>query len=85
MRRHSTNDVHVGKWWPFIIKYLFPLQFTLLLLWTFYEVFHESAITFGTLLIQLLAVGMIAIWLNQWIGSKMERKEVEAIPWDQGD
>ncbi|UCF08039.1 MAG: sodium-dependent transporter [Thermoplasmata archaeon] len=29
------NDLYIGKWWEYVIKYLFPLQFTFLMLWFF--------------------------------------------------
>lgn len=73
------NDLVIGRWWPFTIKYLFPLQFTLLLAWTFYEVLHESVLTFATMLVQLMAVLMIAVWLNSWVGKKVERAPVEPL------
>jgi NSS family neurotransmitter:Na+ symporter len=31
------NDLYIGKWWEYVIIFLFPIQFFVLMMWFFYE------------------------------------------------
>ena len=31
------NDLYIGKWWEYVIIFLFPIQFLVLMLWFFYD------------------------------------------------
>jgi NSS family neurotransmitter:Na+ symporter len=64
------NDIYIGKWWEFVILYLFPLQFIGLIGWTIYESARTPTV-FLTLVIQLFILLLFLLKLNKWFGNKL--------------
>jgi NSS family neurotransmitter:Na+ symporter len=74
------NDLNVGRWFDFLIKYMIPIEFLVLIGWWFYQSvtrfdvagwwnpFHTYSL--GTCVFQWgLAIGVFLIF-NQWIYKK---------------
>jgi len=83
------NDLPAGRWFDYVVKYLIPLEFTVLIIWwfsqaisgnptTWWKPFVENSV--GTCLLQWGLILAIFIIFNRWISSatfKTARMETE--------
>ncbi len=75
------NDLRIGKWWDWVIKFLFPVQFIALFGWYFYQTWmepssewwHKGPTAVIILLLEWGVVMLIAIFLNRRLGEKLDR------------
>jgi NSS family neurotransmitter:Na+ symporter len=64
------SDIYIGKWWEYVIKILFPIQFLILISWYIVDMLGREPLTVLTLVVQWGAALAILIYLNDWINSK---------------
>jgi len=86
------NDIHLGKWYEWIIQFIIPVEFVLLLGWWFYQAirYYEPTawwhpyrtFSVGTCLFQWGAIIILFIFLNKWIGRRLEQKDREGYQYD---
>ena len=93
------NDIHIGKWWEYVVRYLIPLQFVVLLLWFSFDTLTQEPSTWwrsgpAGLAIMLMAWGAVLLILymyNDWFVKKFryrpakiaEEEAVDAIVVDE--
>lgn len=86
------NDLRVGRWWDWIIKYLFPIQFLALFLWYFLQTWvtrsdewwHEGSVAALLMLAEWGVVLVIAILLNRKLGGRLDRLDGGTAPSGEG-
>jgi NSS family neurotransmitter:Na+ symporter len=72
------NDIHIGKWWDYVVRYLIPLQFVVLLLWFSFDTLTQEPSTWwrsgpAGLAIMLIVWGVVLLILymyNDWFVKK---------------
>jgi len=82
------NDINVGKWYEYLIKYIVPLEFIVLIIWWFWQAIGWSkepdtapwwhpfgAGSLGTCLFQWAIVIVLLIILNKTINNRIFRSE----------
>jgi NSS family neurotransmitter:Na+ symporter len=74
------NDVNIGKWYEYLIKYILPLEFIVLIVWWFWqsvtwapETWWHPFMTYslGTCIFQWALVIMLFIFLNKKISNRI--------------
>ncbi len=77
------NDIYIGRWWSFIIKFLFPLQAFVLFLWYFIQTLYSPDVEMwwlagstglAILLIQWIVVLLLFIKYNNWFSGLITKK-----------
>jgi NSS family neurotransmitter:Na+ symporter len=77
------NDIHIGRWWSFIIKFAFPVQGIVLFIWYFAQTLYSpdvemwwmaGGIGLGLLLLQWLVVIVVLFKYNDWLGGLIVKK-----------
>ncbi len=68
------NDLYIGKWWVFIIKYVIPLEFVALLLWYMRDTYNASKFTFASMIFQWLVGLILIICFNDKIQERFKRR-----------
>jgi NSS family neurotransmitter:Na+ symporter len=77
------NDIYIGRWWSYIIKFAFPFQAIVLFIWYFAQTVTSPDVEMWwlagwtglvILLIQWLAVLALLYKYNDWIGSLIVKK-----------
>ena len=77
------NDVYIGRWWSFIIKFLFPIQGIVLFIWYFSQTLSSPDIEqwwiagstgLGLILLQWIIVLFVLYYYNDWFASLITRK-----------
>jgi len=83
------NDVPVGRWFDYVVKYIIPLEFIVLIIWWFSQAISWNPTTWwkpfevnsvGTCLLQWGIILAIFIIFNRWIASaivKTDEKEAK--------
>jgi len=79
------NDVNVGRWFEYFIKYLIPLEFGVMITWWFYQsikVYEPQSwwnpfktYSFGTCIFQWGVMIAIFMAINKWMSAKTLRRE----------
>lgn len=73
---HEDSNIHIGRWWEVVIRFLIPVQAIFLLAWFLYDSLGEDAsgwwhpfavYNVGTVLFQFAIVLTALILLNRWI------------------
>ncbi|UCE07286.1 MAG: hypothetical protein JSW07_04435, partial [bacterium] len=75
------NDIRIGIWWEYIMKYIIPLQFVVLLLWFSFDTLTQEPSSWwrgGPLGLSLMvlewgAVLFILYYYNSWIARRFRR------------
>jgi NSS family neurotransmitter:Na+ symporter len=77
------NDIYIGRWWNFIIKFAFPLQAIVLFIWYFTQTLYSPELEMwwlaggtglGLLLLQWILVLLLLIIYNDWFSSLIVKK-----------
>ncbi len=77
------NDMHIGRWWCFIIKFAFPLQAIVLFLWYFAQTLTSPDVEMwwlagstglALLLVQWIVVLILLYKYNDWFSSLIVKK-----------
>lgn len=77
------NDVYIGRWWNFIIKFLFPIQAIVLFAWYFAQTLYSPDVEMwwlaggtglGLLLIQWFVVLIILYKYSDWFADLIVKK-----------
>ena len=83
----DKNDLRLGAWWEFILKYFVPVAATVLLVWwlslsatvyapdQWYNPFNASSVM--TCLVQWTIVLCIFIILNKWFYNRMSKNQIK--------
>ncbi|MBD3290459.1 sodium-dependent transporter [candidate division KSB1 bacterium] len=78
------NDIHVGKWYDYIVKYIIPIEFVILIVWWFWQSIEWypktwwnpfGQYTLGTCLFQWFVVIAAFLLLNNIIASRIKLKD----------
>jgi len=78
------SDITVGRWFDYVVKYLIPLEFIVLIIWwfsqaiswnptTWWKPFEENSV--GTCLLQWGIILAIFLIFNRWIASAIVKKD----------
>ena len=85
-REHFINtrysDIHIGKWWEFVIKYVFPIEFAVVFLFFIYEKLGDDSegplgiangkFTIATMIIQwAIIIAIFAFWFNDPVAEEI--------------
>jgi NSS family neurotransmitter:Na+ symporter len=77
------NDIHIGRWWTYIIKFAFPIQGIVLFIWYFAQTVNSPDVEMwwiagstglALLLVQWIAVLILLYMNNDWIGSQIKKR-----------
>ncbi len=77
------NDIYVGRWWSFTIKFLFPIQGIVLFIWYFSQTLYSPNVEMwwiagttglGLLLIQWIVVLILFYRFNDWFSNLIIKK-----------
>ncbi len=77
------NDIYIGRWWTFVIKYLFPIQGIALFIWYFSQTLSSPDIEMwwiagttglGLLFLQWIIVLFVLYHYNDWFAKLIVKK-----------
>lgn len=77
------NDLHIGRWWNFVIKFLFPLQAIVLFGWYFAQTLYSPDVEMwwmaggtglGIMLVQWMVVIILFYKYNDWFSKLITKK-----------
>jgi NSS family neurotransmitter:Na+ symporter len=77
------NDLYIGRWWSFVIRFLFPIQGIVLFLWYFSQTLFSPDVEMwwmagttglGILLLQWIVVLFILYYYNDWFAKLITKK-----------
>jgi NSS family neurotransmitter:Na+ symporter len=77
------NDVYIGRWWSFIIKFLFPIQAIVLFAWYFAQTLYSPDVEMwwlagstglGLLLLQWFVVLILLYKYSEWFADLIVKK-----------
>jgi NSS family neurotransmitter:Na+ symporter len=77
------NDIYIGRWWSFIIRYLFPIQAIVLFIWYFAQTLYSPDVEMwwlagssglALLLLQWFLVLILLYKYNDWFGKLIVKK-----------
>jgi NSS family neurotransmitter:Na+ symporter len=77
------NDAYIGRWWSYVIKYLFPIQGIVLFIWYFSQTLYSPDVEqwwiagssgLIILLIQWIIVLLVLYYYNDWFAGLITKK-----------
>jgi NSS family neurotransmitter:Na+ symporter len=77
------NDIHIGSWWSYIIRFAFPIQGIVLFIWYFAQTLYSPEVEMwwitgstglGILLVQWIIVLFLLYWFNDKISNLIVKK-----------
>jgi len=77
------NDMYIGRWWSFVIRFLFPIQGIVLFIWYFSQTLYSPDVEMwwiagttglGLLLVQWIVVLIIFYYNSDWFAKLIVKK-----------